>query len=281
MVGPVAAVLALLSSLLWGTSDYNGGVLSRRYPVTVVVVLGQGIGLVCLLVFTAAGPGFTGSLPAIGWGLLGGLVGAIALGAFYTGLSTGLMGVVAPIAATGAVLPVIVGLARGERPAPAAYLGIGVAVIGVALAAKPPEGGGGLALRPVLLALVAAAGFGAVFVFLALGSADNIPMTLLSQRVTSLVLTGAVALYTRSFVGVRQPGRDWVLFVISGVFDLAANGLFALASRDGLVSVVGVLSSLYPVVTVLLARQLLQERLARPQLLGVLAALVGVILLAS
>lgn len=277
----MAAVFALLSSLLWGTSDYNGGVLSRRYPVTVVVVLGQGIGLACLLVFTVAGPGFDDSLPAIGWGLLGGLVGAVALGAFYTGLSTGLMGVVAPIAATGAVLPVMVGLLRGERPAPAAYVGIAVAVIGVVLAAKPANGGGGIAMRPVLLALVAAAGFGAVFVCLALGSADNIPMTLLSQRITSLVLTGAVAWHTRSFVGVARPGRDWVLFVISGVFDLAANGMFALASRDGLESVVGVLSSLYPVVTVLLARHLLHERLARPQLIGVLAALVGVVLLAS
>jgi drug/metabolite transporter (DMT)-like permease len=280
-VGPVAAAFALLSSLLWGTSDYCGGTLARRYPVSVVVVLGQSIGLAVLLVFIAVGPGFEASVTAIAWGIGAGSVGAVALGCFYRGLSTGLMGGVAPISATGAVVPVIAGLARGERPSPVAYAGIVIAVLGIVLAARPADGAAeGVSLRPVLLALVAAAGFGAVFVCLARGSADNIAMTLTAQRATSLTLVGLVSISTRSYVAIPRRSRDWGLFVVAGVFDLAANGLFGLASRDGLVSVVGVLSSLYPVVTVLLARQLLSERLGRLQRAGVAAALAGVVLLA-
>lgn len=281
----MAAALALAASVLWGTADYAGGLLSRRYPVTVVVVLAQGIGLVGILLFTAVGPGFAATGAALGWGALSGVVGVVALGCFYAGLSTGLMGVVAPIAATGAVVPVIAGLAQGERLAPVAGAGIVIAIAGVALAARPADAAGTagsrVALRPVVLALIAAAGFGGVFVFLAKGSADNVAMTLVAQRATSVLLAGCYGVVVRAYERVPDTGSAWAMLMVAGTFDLLANGLFAVSSRSGLVSIVGVLSSLYPVVTVLLARRLLREQLSRAQLVGVIGALVGVVLLAS
>lgn len=282
----MSALLALLASLLWGTSDFLGGAASRRVPVASVVGLSQLaalLGLVPVAVLTGelgAGRGY--AAPAV----VAGLVGIASLGAFYRALATGTMGVVAPVASLGVVVPVLAGVAGGESPSGGEVAGIVVAVLGVLLASGPElrgDGSGGAA--PLLLALGAAAGFGVVLTLIAQGAEHSVVMTLLTMRLAAVsvltVLLLALAPGRGLDLGVSR--RALPLVVAVGVGDVLANGCFALASaRAGaLVSVTAVLASLYPVVTVLLARQLHAERLRRVQVVGVAGALAGVVLLAS
>jgi drug/metabolite transporter (DMT)-like permease len=272
----VAVVLALLSSALWGWSDFLGGTLARRTPAAVVVAVSQGAALLALLPLVAA---LGAAPPSWAPGLLAGLAGALGLAAFYAALAGGTMGVVAPLAATGAVVPVVVGLVRGEHPGALQAAGIVLALVGVVLASGP-ELSGGAPLRPLLLAACAAGCFGTVMVLLDRGSegpAGAVLVTMLALRITEVGAVLPVALRRRTG-GLRAL---LPLLVVLGLVDLAANACFAYATRAGLLSVVAVLASLYPVVTVLLARQLHGERLARVQGLGVLATLGGVVLLSA
>jgi drug/metabolite transporter (DMT)-like permease len=282
----VAALLALLSSLLWGSADFLGGTLTRRLPSPVVVGLSQLAGLVAVAGAAAlAGElgGDTGYLP---WAVLAGLGGMVGLLAFYAALATGTMGVVSPIAALGVVIPVLVGLGRGERPSLVTGAGILLAVAGVVLASGP-ELSGRAGVRPVLLAGVAAVGFGLALLFLAEGSRTSTLMTLVGMRVTSVSVLGlalvTVLLRSRGAVaGMPARVRPLVpLLLLTGLGDAAANLTFGLASTRGLVSVVAVLGSLYPVVTVLLARVIHHERMATVQAVGVTGALSGVVLIAA
>ena len=272
---PVA--LALLSSLLWGTSDFLGGTATKRLPAPVVVFCSQLVALIAVLPFVIV----LGARPDALWpGVVAGLVGVVGLAAFYAALAVGTMGVVAPIAATGAVVPVVVGLARGESPSALQVAGIVVALVGVVLASGP-ELTGGASSRPLLLAVVAAVCFGTVAALIAEGSkgpAGAALVMLVVMRVASLTALGLVGLLRRT--GVRVRGSLRVLVAI-GVFDVGANAAFAYASRAGLLSVVAVLASLYPVVTVLLALEVHGERLARIQVMGAIGTLLGVALLST
>ncbi len=275
----MTVLLALASSLLWGTSDFLGGTATRRLPALLVVGVSQAvalIGLVPLALLLGAAPG------SLVDGVLAGVAGVVGLAAFYSALSTGTMGVVAPIASLGALVPVTVGLARGETPTAVQGVGIAVAVVGVVLASGP-ELSGRAPARPLLLAVLAAAGFGAVAVLLADGASASpgaVVVTLLLMRTTSVGLLVAVAVLARQ--PVTRPGRsDLPLLAAVGVGDVAANATYAFASRGGLLSVVSVLASLYPVVTVLLARQVLGERLLVIQGVGAFTTLGGVALLAA
>lgn len=283
----MAALLALLSSALWGTADFLGGTASRRLPAGTVLGVSQLVALLVLLPLAAAVGGFGLPRTYVGPAALAGVAGVVALGAFYRALATGTMGVVAPIAALGVVVPVAAGLVDGERPGTLRLLGIAVAVIGVVLASGPELNGAG-GPRPLLLAGAAALGFGLVLVLLARASEEGsaaavVLMTLLTMRLVSvalLVLLLVVVARRRGFrLGAQR--SDLPLLATIGVFDVGANGTYALASRSDLVSVVGVLASLYPVVTVLLARRLHAERLVGLQLGGVVLALTGVVLLAA
>lgn len=281
----MAAVLALLSSLLWGSADFLGGTLTRRLPSPVVVGLSQLSGLVAVtLVAVVAGElgTDTGYLP---WAVLAGLGGMVGLLAFYAALAMGTMGVVSPIAALGVVIPVLVGLGRGERPSLVTGVGIVLAVAGVVLASGP-ELSGRAGARPVLLAGVAAVGFGLALLFLAEGSRTSTLMTLVGMRVTSVsvLALALVVVLARGRAGTGMVARARPLLplvVLTGVGDAAANLTFGLASTRGLVSVVAVLGSLYPVVTVLLARVVHHERMATVQAAGVTGALTGVALIAA
>ncbi len=275
-------LLALLSSVLWGTSDFLGGTATRRLPGSSVVLVSQFVALLGLLPVAGLTGAFTTPTSYVLPAVLAGLVGTTALGAFYNALATGTMGVVAPVASLGIVLPVAVGLAQGESPRGLQLLGIVVAVAGVVLASGP-ELTGGAGLRPLLLAGYSAAGFGAVVVLVARasrGESGAVVMTLLTMRLTSVVVLAVVLLAARRrTLGVQR--TDFALLAAIGVGDVAANACYALASRGALLSVVAVLSSLYPVVTVLLARQVHTERLRPVQVAGVSAALAGVVLLAG
>jgi drug/metabolite transporter (DMT)-like permease len=188
------------------------------------------------------------------------------------------MGVVAPVASLGVVVPVLLGLAAGEQPPASAWFGMLLAVVGIALASGP-ELSGDVSPRPVALACVAAVGFGFALYCLDRGSRESLLHTLWGMRLTSVTVFVVAGLVLRTAGGV---GRTDVpaLFAI-GVGDLAANAMFAFASSRGLVSVASVLGSLYPVVTVLLARFVLHERLKRIQSFGVGLSLVGVAVIAA
>ncbi len=274
-----AALLALLSSVLWGSADYLGGVLSRTRAAIQVVALSQSIALVVVWVAVAVtGSVITGT--SAGWGLVAGLSGGTALMCFYAALAGGTMGVVAPISALGLIVPVVAGLLAGERPSVVQLAGIAVAVAGVVLASGP-ELSGGAPVRPLLLAAAAGVGFGLTLLFLA-QSSDPLP-TLAMMRVASVALLAVVLVVLRRTAGegLRVSRRELPALAFVGAADLGANGLYAVATGSGLLSVVAVLASLYPAVTVLLAWRFDHERLRPVQVTGVVAALAGVVLLAA
>jgi len=277
-VTPVSALLALCSSLLWGTSDFVAGLKSKTLPPAAVVGWSQMVGFLtlCVVVVTMGNPLTASGWQ--GWAVASGVAGAVALAAFYAALSTGTMSVVAPVAALGAALPVLLGVAPGESPSPVAWVGMGVALLGTVLASGP-EVRSGLPIRPVLLAGVAAVGFGTVLFCMDRGARASLVSTLWGMRLTSLVIFAGVAAVRRSTGGVGR--RDWPTLVFVGLADLGANALFVAASTQGLVSVAAVLGSLYPVVTILLARAILAERLRPVQNVGVVLAMAGVVAIAT
>jgi drug/metabolite transporter (DMT)-like permease len=280
----VPVLLSLLASLLWGTADFLGGTATRRLPVASVVGVSQLVALLGLVPVAVLAGALDEPRTYLVPGILAGLVGPLALVAFYRALSLGTMGVVAPVAALGVVVPVAAGLVGGESPSGLQLGGIAAAVVGVVLASGPELGGGRGGAAPLVLAGLAAVGFGTVFVLLAEGAGEGslggVVMTLLTMRLVTVVLLTALLLATRRFeLQVRR--ADLPTLVVVGAFDVGANAAFAVASQSDLISVTGVLASLYPVVTVLLARQVHGERLVGPQVPGVILALVGVVLLAG
>jgi drug/metabolite transporter (DMT)-like permease len=271
------SLLALASSVCWGTADFFAGLKSKSRPAAAVVAWSQGLGLVVVSVVVLLR---WSDLSLDGWPLwsvAAGASGTIGLVSFYSALSSGTMGVVAPVASLGVVVPVLLGLLGGEQPPASTWFGMLLAVLGIALASGP-ELSGDVSARPVLLASVAAVGFGFALYCLDRGARESLLHTLWGMRLTSVTVFVVAALALRTVGGMVA--RDMPGLLAIGVGDLAANGLFAFASSRGLVSVASVLGSLYPVVTVLLARFLLQERLLLIQSVGVVLSLVGVAVIA-
>jgi drug/metabolite transporter (DMT)-like permease len=288
----VAAVLALVSSVLWGTADFAGGRLSRRLPSLVVVGCSQAVALVGVLVTVLALGERADPGGWVAWSIVAGLSGASGLACFYRALAMGTMGVVSPVAALGVAVPVVAGVLTGERPSTVQVAGIVVAMAG-AVAASGPELSGSAVAGPkgrasVALAVVSGALFGLCQLAIARGARSSGLLTLLGMRATSIVLFAIVLV--AGGLGVRglKAGRalagllawrDLPMLAAIGLSDVGANLLFAIASTKGLVSIVAVLGSLYPVATVLLARFVLGERLLRLQIGGVATTLAGVALL--
>jgi drug/metabolite transporter (DMT)-like permease len=275
----LAIVLALASSAGWGTGDFLGGLSAKRLPILVVAAVSQAVGLAFTLLVVAGvwrGP----ADPAVLWiGALGGLAGAAGLTALYRGLAIGRMGVVAPIAAMSGLVPIVVGLAvQGDRPAPVQVVGMGVAIAGVLLAARSADTDRTSRIATgVGLALAAAALLGLMVVALDAGGDRDPVWTIFMVRVSSVSVLWAVVAARRPSLAMER--TQLLTVAAAGLLDNVANLLFVLASARGLLSLVAVLGSLYPVVTVLLARVVLHERLARWQLVGVAAALTGVALI--
>lgn len=249
-----------------------------------MVLLSQAAGLV--LVVAIVGVRAEGPPPVehLAVACASGVAGVAGLMAFYRGLAIGAMAVVAPISATAAVIPVVVGLAGGERPSGMQAAGLAVAMVGIVLASReaPKEGGaarGGRMAAGAGLALVAAAGFGCFFVAMDRASDEDVFWAILANRITgvSLLALGALLLRPRLAVGAASARA----LVAAGTLDITANGLFAVASNEGLVSVAAVLASLYPVVVVVLAHALLGERVRRLQQGGAAAAVAGVVLISA
>jgi len=273
----VPALLALLASALWGTADFLGGAVTRRLQLATVLLVSQASGVVVLLVVLASRIDPTRPGAFLAWGLFAGLAGVGALASFYRALADGQMSVVAPIAATGVTVPVVVSLVAGERPTALTLLGIALAVVGVVASAGLELGGAAGGGRSIGLAALAAGGFGSVLIFLDRGSETSSLLTLVTARSTAVLLLVAVCLFTRCSPRVPRPDR--VTVVTLGLLDTAALALYGLASRGELVAIVAVLASLYPVATIALARVAHGERLRRSQLIGVGTALTGVVLI--
>ena len=276
----MSALLALTASLLWGVSDFIGGTVSRRLAPYAVIGASEGLaalGLVVLVTATGRWDDPTGYLP---WAILSGIVGLIALGAFYAALAAGTMGVVAPIAAVGVVVPFTVGLVRGESPSVLQIVGAAITVVGVVLASGPElRGDGRGGRRPIVLAFVAAAGFGGILVFIAEGSETSVPMTLFVMRAVTLFVVIVMMAALRSNGGLAV--SEGPMLLVLGGLDVTSNAAYAVASTDGLVSLTAVLASLYPAVTVLLARAIHHERMRKVQDGGVVLTLLGVVLIAT
>ena len=288
-----AIALGLASAVVWGAADFLGGLKSRQLQLLAVLLVSQAAGLVAVVIWASLrGEG----LPAevVPWGIANGISGTIGLAAFYRALSVGAMGVVAPISASAAVIPVAVGVAGGERPGALQLAGIAVAIVGVAVASYEPPGAplsepgaatetagrpAGRRSSGVGLALIAAVGFGVFFVGIDEGSNHDLVWTLVVGRIVSTGLLASVALFARP--SLAMTGRDLNAVLAVGLLDISANALFAAGSTLGLVSVVAVLGSLYPVTTLLLARFLLGERLHRIQRAGTVVALAGVALISA
>ncbi|WP_377642231.1 DMT family transporter [Oryzobacter terrae] len=273
----MVSLLALASSLVWGTSDFFAGLASRRHPAVVVVGWTQGLALVVVsAIVLFRWQHFTLDTWPL-WSVAAGLAGMTGLVCFYSALSTGTMGVVAPIASLGVVVPVVLGVASGDTPSAWAWVGMLVAVVGVTLASGP-ELSGEVGARPVVLASVAAVGFGLALFFLDRGARESALLTLWGMRLTSVTVLVVAALVVRSVGSVRPREIPGLLAI--GCGDLAANFLFGIASSRGQVSVASVLGSLYPVATIVLARLVIGERLRRIQQVGVLLALGGAAVIA-
>jgi drug/metabolite transporter (DMT)-like permease len=278
----VSALLAVVSSVLWGGSDFLGGRLSRRHAAFSVIFRAQFVAVGGLIIAYFAAGDLVPRGPALLWGALAGLSGVIALAAFYHALAIGRMTLVAPIAATSVAVPVLLGIALGQYPSVVQAVGIVVAAGGTILAVGPElrSSEDGSALRSIVLALVAALGFGLVLVTIALGSRTSIVQTLLTQRLVYVAVLGVLLLF------VPRDPRPWerrehVAVAGNGAGDMAANLLYAEATRSGILPVTSVLASLYPIVTALLAHRFDGERLRRIQYGGVAAAFVGVALLTA
>ena len=275
----VALGLALASSVVWGAADFSGGLLTRSLPAFAVTVVSQSAGFVPLLVALAVRGNVDGRGLALG--LVAGVGGGAGLAAFYRALSLGTMSVVSPIAACSAVVPFGVSLATGERPRPIALAGAVAALFGAVLASteerrsESPERS-----RAIVLAVVAAVALGVFIYFLGLGSREGDPLSaLVGARIGSLATLVSGALVFRA--PVRVPRASLAPVAAVGLLDVSANALFAVASGHGLLALVSVLGSLYPVTTVLLAHLVLGERLVRTQQLGIAVALVGIAVIAG
>ncbi|MFJ9019373.1 DMT family transporter [Streptomyces sp. NPDC102259] len=284
----MTAFFALATSLLWGLADFGGGLLTRRAPALTVVVVSQSIAAAVLGAIVVGTGGWSEAGPRLWFAVAAGLVGPVALFSFYKALALGPMGVVSPLATLSVAVPVSVGLVLGERPGLVQVTGIAVAVIGVVLAGGPQLRGAPVQRQAVLLTLVAALGFGTVFVLITEASTTvtGLFLALFVQRVTN-VATGGAALYFAVRRGAPAlPEGGLALSALPaygfvGLADVAANGTYAVAAQHGPVTVAAVLASLYPVVTALAARGFLRERLRAVQAAGAGLALVGTLLLAT
>lgn len=263
---------------MWGTSDFLGGLISRRLPVSAVVGATQIFGLAfAALVATVTGA-WSAPLGYLPWAITGSLSGVLGLLAFYSALARGTMGVVAPIASAGVIVPLIVGFISGVQPTELQDVGVAIALLGLLFATGPELRGGG-DRRSVMLAIVAGTLFGICIAAIEEGSAYSAVMTVTGIRVVAVVLFLGLAVAVRSIGGIAA--TDLPQLGVIGVCDAGANLTLGMAATGGELAIAAVLASLYPVVTVLLAWRFAAERLQRIQYVGVALAVVGVAAIAA
>lgn len=273
-----AALVALAASLAYGASDFLAGVESRRRSVWSVTAVSQPTALLVAMLFVLLGSRSPGEVGIFLVPFLGGIAGGCAIVVYYVALAQGTMSVVAPIVSACALVPVLVGLAAGERASLAQYAGMALALGGIVLSSRAEaRNSGRVGVRSVLLAVGAAIGFGAMMVGLSAGGDQDVAWTVFAGRLGS---TAAVC----SYLVLGRPQLDVPLRAVPtlaavGVLGVVANALFTLATTLGYLSVVSVLATLSPVVIAVCARLFTGERLTRAQLTAACVVLAGVVLL--
>ena len=272
-----AAALALAAAASWGVGDFFGGLKSRSLSPVAVLIVAQPIGLTLLAIWVAVrGQGPPGS--SVLWACLAAVLGTTGLIAFYKGMAAGALSIVAPIAGAGAAIPVIWGLAHGDHPSGYQELGFAAALIGVVLASFERRPEAARLAAGVGWAAIAMLAFGAYYIPMHEASHEDFLWAAFVFRLTSTTLIAAAWLVLRPPSARRA---DLPVLASIGILDTGGNVFFAAASAKGLVSVVSILASLYPVVTVLLARAVLHERVHRSQELGIVLALAGIVLISA
>jgi drug/metabolite transporter (DMT)-like permease len=273
-----AIALALGASLTWGVADFFGPLKGRKYGVLRVLFYVQLGGLLVIALIVA----LRGKAPADSAALLAipaACSGTLGLYAYYRGMAVGAISIVAPIAGISAIVPVTVGILSGDRPSAWQLLGIAAALSGVFLAAREPGRIGSRFAAGVGLALLAALGFGGYFPPMhAAGEADFWWASLFFRITSTSIIVAAVAVRRPSLA--IDPVQIPLLGLI-GTGDMLGNLLFAASASQGLISITSVLASLYPIVTIVLARLLLEERVARSQEAGIVLTLAGVALITA
>jgi drug/metabolite transporter (DMT)-like permease len=277
----LAIGLALGASVLWGVGDFLGGLKSRTLPLLAVLVPSQVAGFLTIGVITLVSGQSPPSAHSAALAALSAVIGTTGIATFYRAIAVGKIGVVVPIAATSAVLPVVVGLAEGDHPSALQAAGMAITVAGAVLTSREPErqAGSGRLAAGAGLAFVSALAFGGFFVAIDAASDGGALWATMVNRMTSVTVLLVVVLALRSPLGRARPHLPVLAFI--GFCDVMANVAFAVATTKGLVSLASVVGSLYPVVTVVLARSFLRERVHRVQEVGVAAALSGVVLIAA
>lgn len=277
-----AVALALLTAVVWGFANYLGPLLSRRHPLGAVLVAGQVVGVIGGLAFYAVDGTGAPETRALLLGIGAGIFNALALATFYSAARVGPISVVAPVGATGGAVPVLAAIAMGERPSAWQLVGIPLAVVGVALAAArtaPPQDAPVEKRAGLLLSLTAALTYGTFLTLFAEASQDGPATAVLTSRIALLIATVGALVLLRQRMTV--PLRALPLVSVPGLLLVVGTVSYGVASSTGLVSVVSVLATLNPVITVGLAVLVLGERLNRRQQVGVATALAGVVLLAA
>mgnify|MGYP001251317466 CR=1 FL=1 len=273
-----AVLLALLSSLSYGVSDYLGGLKSRLLPVVTVLLVSHTAALIGIAATLAIAVGEIPDSRFLIYGMLAGVAEAVGLAALYQGLAVGKMSIVAAVAATAPVVPVAASVVTGDMPAALQWLGIAVAIGGISLLAlgSAREDDPHALSRPgvsIAYGLLTALGLGFFLLAMDRSAEGSVQWALIAARTTT------VGLFAFAFLLLRPEGElkltDWGWLAVIGLLILVADSFYAVASVKGVLSVVAVLSSLYPVVTILLARFHLGEHLSRRQIAGIAIVLVG------
>jgi drug/metabolite transporter (DMT)-like permease len=300
----MVTVLALGAALLYGSADFLGGSATRRAHVLSVLLVSGPAGLV-LATLAALLAGSPPRAAGVAWGACAGLAGGVGFIFFYAGLAAGPMSVVAPVSALmSTVLPVGVALAEGERPGARVYVGALICVVAIVLvstggggaAPESPtagvgqDGPGGLpvrrtsarhgtAIRGIGYGVAAGAAFGTFFLFIRNGGVSGAlwPVVVARLSGTLVFLAAAAAIRIRP-VSWRGDQRVFVAALGAGVLDASANICYVLATRAGLFGLAVVLTSLYPGITVLLARIVFGERMRWARRAGLALAAAGVLL---
>jgi drug/metabolite transporter (DMT)-like permease len=285
MLPPVlAVVLGLLVAAAFGAGDFSGGRASQSSSTAGVLLVSQvsaAAGAIAVaLMFSADISGHDLAL-----GACAGALNVVALGLLYQGLSTGRMSVVAPVTAVvGAIFPITWGLLQGERPSALVLVGVAAAVVAGALIGITTQGdsAAGDARRALMTAVAAGLGFGGSFILFARTSSESGNWPVLAARVSAvaLVVTFVALLATRRTIAFPK-GRDRLVALGAGALDVTATALLLLAVRHGLIVVVAPIAALAPAMTVVLSWALLKERIAKPQLLGLMVALPALVLIAA
>jgi drug/metabolite transporter (DMT)-like permease len=272
----VAVLLALAASASWGVSDFLGGLTSRRLSLPAVMGITTPLGLVAIGIVVAVRWQPPPTVSFVLWGALAGVLGAIGISSLYWGLSVGRMGVVAPIAATAPLIPIAVGLVRGERPSGLQGVGIGLALIGMVLTSREHDEDSGRrrVASGAVFGLLAAASFGVSLIALdQAANADPYWATFILRAAASVAVIATLLVGRKSF---RAPRAVWPVMAVIAVLDVSGTVFFSVSTTKGLISIVAAVISFVPVFVALLARVFLHERLERIQIAGAGLAVAGV-----